>query len=123
MEIKNNVIGAVVLVLIGMGAGYVITTATQSSHSCPMKMNHGSMSMSDTMKGMMGSLEGKKGAELERAFLDEMIVHHEGAVDMARALKSGTNRPELVKLAEDITTAQTKEIQMMKEWRRQWFNE
>ncbi len=123
MEIKNNVIGAVVLVLIGMGAGYVITTTTKSGHTCPMKMDHSSMSMSDTMKGMMGSLEGKKGVELERAFLDEMIVHHEGAVDMARALKSGTNRPELVKLAEDITTAQTKEIQMMKEWRKQWFNQ
>ena len=51
-----------------------------------------------------------------------MIVHHEGAVDMAEMLLQKTKRPELVKLGNDIINAQTSEIEMMKEWRQVWFN-
>ena len=75
-----------------------------------------------TESGSMG-LEGKTGDELDKAFLAEMIVHHEGAVQMAQTLLKGTKRPELIKLGNDIITAQTGEIQMMKQWQRDWFNQ
>jgi uncharacterized protein (DUF305 family) len=42
---------------------------------------------------------------------------------MSQALLNGTKRPELIKLGNDIITAQTGEIQMMKEWRKVWFNQ
>jgi uncharacterized protein (DUF305 family) len=64
---------------------------------------------------------GKTGDTLDKAFLDEMIVHHEGAIEMATILLAGTKRPELIKLGNDIIVAQTREVQMMKEWRSQWF--
>ncbi|OHA85631.1 MAG: hypothetical protein A2408_01020 [Candidatus Yonathbacteria bacterium RIFOXYC1_FULL_52_10] len=77
--------------------------------------------MGGAMDDMMSGLEGKSGAALEEAFLDEMIVHHEGAVEMARELLAGTKRPELVKMANDIISAQTNEIEMMKQWQVEWF--
>jgi uncharacterized protein (DUF305 family) len=70
----------------------------------------------------MSGLSGKTGDAFEKAFIDEMIVHHEGAVDMAEMLLQKTKRPELVKLGNDIINAQTSEIEMMKEWRQTWFN-
>jgi len=70
----------------------------------------------------VNDIEGKSGEEFEKAFIDEMIVHHEGAVDMAEMLLQKTKRPELVKLGNDIINAQTSEIEMMKEWRQVWFN-
>ena len=60
---------------------------------------------------------------MDRAFLNGMIIHHEGAVEMAQTLLKETKRPELLRLGNDIVSAQTQEIQMMKEWRKAWFNQ
>ena len=60
-----------------------------------MDMAHDAMSMSMNDMGKM--LEGKTGDELDRAFLEGMIPHHQAAVDMAKYL-AGSSRPELVKL-------------------------
>lgn len=77
--------------------------------------------MHGAMGDMMMGLDGKTGNALDKAFLDEMIVHHQGAVEMAETLLKGTKRPELIKLGNDIITAQTGEIKMMQDWRTQWF--
>ncbi|MBX9765118.1 DUF305 domain-containing protein [Patescibacteria group bacterium] len=77
--------------------------------------------MQHSMEQMMAGLEGKTGDAFDKAFLEEMIVHHEGAVEMAEALLKNTTRPELTKLGNDIITAQTGEIQMMKGWLQEWF--
>jgi uncharacterized protein (DUF305 family) len=77
--------------------------------------------MGDMMDGMMQGLAGKTGEEFDRAFLSEMVVHHQGAVDMAQAVLKNSNRPELLNLAREIITAQTKEIEMMKSWQASWF--
>ena len=53
----------------------------------------------------------------EKEFITEMIPHHQGAVDMAKLLLEDTTiRPELVKFANDIITAQEAEIRQMEEW-------
>jgi uncharacterized protein (DUF305 family) len=80
------------------------------------------MSMDSMMNGMMAGLQGKTGNEFDKAFLSEMITHHQGAVVMAQAVLQSSKRPELVKLANDIISAQTKEIEMMKGWQKSWFN-
>jgi uncharacterized protein (DUF305 family) len=51
-----------------------------------------------------------------------MIIHHEGAVEMAEILLEKTKRPELIKLANDIISAQNTEIEMMQNWNKEWFN-
>jgi uncharacterized protein (DUF305 family) len=124
METKNNVllIGLVAL-LIGLGAGYFVgmKKAPVITHQMPDGSTMHGTDMESTMEGMTMSLEGKSGEALEKAFLDEMIVHHEGAIEMAQTLLEGTARPELIKLGNDIINAQTGEIEMMKEWRQNWF--
>ena len=59
-------------------------------------------------------------SDFDKAFLEQMIPHHQMAVVMANMLEQGTNRPEMKKLAGDITAAQTKEIQQMKQWQKDW---
>lgn len=88
---------------------------------------HGMMSNSSQMHmGMMGdqsdldSLE--NAADFDRAYIQEMIPHHQMAVMMATMLKSGTNRPEMLQLAQDIITAQTSEIDQMRTWLQEWGN-
>lgn len=60
-------------------------------------------------------------ADIDKAFIEEMVPHHQAAVMMATMLKARTSRPEMKKLAEDIIAAQTKEIGMMQEWYKSWY--
>lgn len=85
---------------------------------------HGMMSGSDMHMGMMGDTSDltrlEQSADFDRAFVEEMIPHHQMAVMMASMLKNSTNRPEMKKLADDIITAQTKEIDIMRQWLAEW---
>ncbi len=115
MESKNNaLIVGIVALLIGLGGGYLIAADGAAK---PQAAGHGSSNL------MMANLEGKTGAAFESAFINEMIVHHQSAVDMAALIPDRTNRPELIRLGKDIISAQTSEIQMMQQWNNQWFGQ
>ena len=53
----------------------------------------------------------------DRAFIDEMVPHHESAIKMAQAVLTKTDDAELKKLAQMIIDAQTREIKQMNEFR------
>jgi uncharacterized protein (DUF305 family) len=84
-------------------------------------MNHSSMSMDSMMEDMKNALKGKEGDEFDKEFLNQMIVHHEGAVVMAQDVLEKSKRKELINLANEIISAQNKEIEMMKNWQNNWF--
>lgn len=85
------------------------------------KMGHSSSEMEAEMAAMISFLEGKTGDALDKAFLDEMIIHHEGAVEMAQSVLKSSQRPELRSFAQDIISVQSREIEMMKKWNAEWF--
>jgi uncharacterized protein (DUF305 family) len=74
-------------------------------------MNHGGM-MSDTD---MQSLQDADGAEASRLFLEQMIVHHEGAIEMAQTEVDNGENEDVISLAEAIITSQTAEITAMED--------
>ncbi len=128
---KKIILVGVITLLIGGGIGYMInphqkghSTDKSSYHdksATDQKTPYDMSSMENTMDSMTTSLKGKKGEALDIAFLEGMITHHEGAVAMAKELQAGTKRPELQKMASDIISVQTTEINMMKGWLGQWF--
>jgi uncharacterized protein (DUF305 family) len=75
--------------------------------------------------GMMGGMDhSMMMVKSEREFLEGMIPHHQEAVDTAKeVIARGGSTPEMRKLAEDIITAQEKEIAMMKDWYQAWYGE
>ncbi|MFJ6456076.1 DUF305 domain-containing protein [Paenarthrobacter sp. NPDC091669] len=71
-----------------------------------------------SMDGMMGAkditkLEAAQGVDAAKLFLTQMIVHHEGAVTMARTETTDGKDPAAVQLSKDITSAQEAEIKEM----------
>lgn len=59
-------------------------------------------------------------SDFDEAFLSQMIEHHQMAVMMANMLSISTSRSEMKKLANDIITAQNKEIGDMQQWQQDW---
>jgi len=57
----------------------------------------------------------------DRAFIDMMIPHHQGAVRMAHAELAKAKNPQLRTLAQRTVKAQDREIREMNQWRAQWY--
>ena len=81
-------------------------------------MDHGSGDMGDMDMGSMSeedmsALESASGAEFDRMFLEMMIEHHRGAVEMAEKEAADGSYPDAVAMAEDIAESQTAEIDTM----------
>lgn len=81
----------------------------------------GGSDMGSMMMDMTARLEGKSGDALDKIFLEDMVVHHQGAVDMAKLLAAGSKRAEMQKFAADIIRVQSAEIAQMKAWEKSWF--
>ncbi|OGI91929.1 hypothetical protein A2933_01600 [Candidatus Nomurabacteria bacterium RIFCSPLOWO2_01_FULL_46_18] len=67
----------------------------------------------------MNSLE--TATDFDKAFIEAMIPHHQLAIMMAQMLKSGTDRSEMLSLANNIIESQSKEIEEMQNWYQSWY--
>lgn len=120
--------------LIGLMAGVTLTwlaigfTIRNDQHSMMRMMDmhtqtgkHGQMYDKDMgMDDMSGMLRGKTGDDFDQAFIEQMIVHHQGAIDMANLAKQNAKHDEVKKMADDIISEQSKEIDMMQAWQKDW---
>jgi uncharacterized protein (DUF305 family) len=75
-----------------------------------MDMGMGGMLSEDEMT----ALENATGAEFDRLYLEGMIEHHQGAIQMTQMILNSKN-PEVKALGEAIVTSQTAEIERMEE--------
>ncbi|MFN2623258.1 MAG: DUF305 domain-containing protein [Chthoniobacterales bacterium] len=71
---------------------------------------------------MNAALEKLTGAELEQAFLQQMIQHHRSGIEMAKLASDHTKRTELQGFATKMIAAQQEEIDKMTGWLKSWFN-
>jgi uncharacterized protein (DUF305 family) len=73
--------------------------------------------MSDAMAVMdYGMRAAPMNGDPDHDFVTMMIPHHQGAIDMAKALLLHTQDPELRNLAQGIITEQQNEIRLMNAW-------
>lgn len=133
MNNKNNaILLSVAFLIIGVFVGWLIfsnkspdTNITAGSHmmSNGSMMHNGTMGMNGAMDSMMSGLNGKTGDAFDKAFITEMIMHHEGAVAMAQAALTNAKHAEIKTMANAIISAQTSEINQMKAWLKAWYGE
>jgi uncharacterized protein (DUF305 family) len=83
---------------------------------------HGHLGLDQHMMGMSADMPMLRSTrDFDRAFIDMMVPHHQGAVRMAKVeLGRGENRG-LRRLARSIIAAQDREIDQMREWREAWY--
>jgi uncharacterized protein (DUF305 family) len=117
IDLTQALVGVCILV-VGIGVGHSFS-GNKETDSNYMMSNSSSMQME--MGAMTTGLQGKEGADFDKVFLNEMIVHHQGAIDMAELALAHAQHQEVKDLAQAIISAQTTEIQKMKEWQTAWF--
>jgi uncharacterized protein (DUF305 family) len=84
----------------------------------PMEMSQ------EQMRGMGMMMNPERLAHSEpfdRAFIDAMIPHHQSAIEMAQVAYEKSENPRIKELAKNIVSAQQREIEQMKQWRKEWY--
>ncbi len=131
----NTIIITFVILLVGIFVGYQISESkpqklkaienNSGAHMMPdgqMMGGNGNIDMDDMMNVMNAELKGKTGDTFDQAFISGMIVHHQGAVEMAQLALVNAKHQEIKNLAREILLAQNKEIADMKMWQKGWYN-
>jgi uncharacterized protein (DUF305 family) len=67
----------------------------------------------------MGSFDEDKPFDLQ--FIDQMIMHHEGAIMSSEHMIGDSERPELRKLAQNIRKSQSEQVEQMQAMREDWY--
>jgi len=57
----------------------------------------------------------------DQEFLDQMIKHHEEAIIMSQKILLPTARKEIHDFASSIIQNQSREIETMQQWRKEWY--
>ena len=129
---RSIFIGVAAFVVGIFASGAMATYAVNGNHTGVLNMyamhsnNHREETASNTsasgmsMSEMTTDLKGKTGDTFDKAFMSEMIVHHQGAIDMADLALTNAKHQEVKDLAKNIIAAQNTEIQQMKAWQTQW---
>lgn len=91
--------------------GMMYTTRIPSENGDAMEMS---------MDDMSAMLNGKTGDAFDKAFIEGMIPHHQGAIEMARMALKSAGHDEIKQMARDIISAQQNEIGTMQQWMKDW---
>ncbi|HEX7081460.1 MAG TPA: DUF305 domain-containing protein [Gammaproteobacteria bacterium] len=100
----------------------LLDLAEERGLAIPSHTLHGDPPMAGMLSSaQMEALAAASGAEFERLWLEGMIYHHQGAIDMAEAqqqrqLESGRRPYRIDVLVEDILEVQRAEIAKMRAW-------
>jgi len=87
-----------------------------------MGQNAQALGMSMDAMGMSMNMAQLRGAKpFDRAFIDMMTPHHQGAIAMAQAELAKGQDPQLRNLATSIIADQTREVAQMSSWRITWY--
>ena len=80
----------------------------------------------EEMEGMGMAIDPQELANqglFDKAFIDNMIPHHESAIAMAQVVLEESENPEIREIAGAIVDAQEREIKQMTSWRDEWYPE
>jgi uncharacterized protein (DUF305 family) len=115
---KESIIYAVTGLLLGIVLmGFTAAFAVNNEHEGMMDM----MGMrTNSARQITADHESTSMANMSAQLRNKSGVHHQGAIDMAELIPARAKHDEIKQLGEAIISAQTKEIQDMQQWQKDW---
>ncbi|MEI1377603.1 DUF305 domain-containing protein [Nostoc sp. UHCC 0926] len=121
LSLRNGFL-ALTLTAIASAGGLITACSNTASQNQSQAPNATVTNVSDKqMNHSMAMDLGPADANFDLRFIDAMIPHHQGAVEMAKEAQQKSKRPEIKKLADNIIKSQDQEITQMKQWRQAWY--
>ncbi|MEH2117651.1 DUF305 domain-containing protein [Nostoc sp.] len=121
LSLRNGFL-ALTLTAIASAGGLITACSNTASQNQSQTPNSTVTNVSDKqMNHSMAMDLGPADANFDLRFIDAMIPHHQGAVEMAKEAQQKSKRPEIKKLADNIIKSQDQEITQMKQWRQAWY--
>lgn len=108
-KLYTTLVVAVVVIIIGFFTWYLVSARDTAM---PNSMTNNSMD-----PARFATLTGD---EFDKAYLADMLAHHEGAVNMAEMIGPGTERQELRDFGQQIIEVQSQEMIKMRTWQTDW---
>jgi uncharacterized protein (DUF305 family) len=105
--------------LVGILAGSVITALSITYSTSAQQQRQLQSPPCGATSTMPHKMAGRQ--HIDQHFIEMMIPHHQGAIEMANLALQKAQHPEVKKLATTIKADQTKEIEQMKAWYKQWY--
>jgi uncharacterized protein (DUF305 family) len=110
--------------VIGIAAVALVPASAQDAHHHSGAADEASTGLSpeaaaflaendDAMERMMAAMHVAPTGDVDKDFVTMMIPHHQGAIDMARALLRSSRNEPLRRLAQEIIVTQEDEIRAM----------
>lgn len=119
---QNSEIAQMTSISKTLGVKPAVAMHGMDMHSPDMAGDAKTLGLQMDAMGMSMNMDMLDGAKpFDRAFIDMMVPHHQGAVRMANAELATGKNPDLRKLAKGIIAAQAKEIREMNQWRQRWY--
>lgn len=101
--------------IVGLILGIVITVLYSPVWGKRMGYQRGPVSSIKSNNMMAGNIDAH--------FIEQMIPHHESAIAMAGLALDKAEHKEIKQLATTIEFSQSKEIEQMEQWYKEWFGE
>lgn len=118
LQWKNNFLELSVFLFIATTFG-LLTSCSILQSQIAERMSSDEHEMADHSMSMdLGPAD----ADFDLRFIDAMVLHHQGAVNMAKEAQQKSKRPEIQQLADDIIKAQEREITQLQQWRKSWYS-
>lgn len=109
----------VILTLILIGVGFFATSKISNERDAS-NLSKESTALSNQSNDLNAMYASMKGESFDKAYLTDMIAHHQGALNMASQAKSSTANPNILSIADSIITSQTDEVRQMMQWQQEW---
>ena len=125
---KNNIIIVAIVAVVAIAGVSIYAISKNNDHG--MMDDNNMMSNNSSQQSAAGTVDKNSsdykmysqltGEDYDRMFLANMIAHHQGAVDMANLALTSAKHQEIKDMANNIISAQTKEIGDMQNWQTAW---
>ncbi|WP_303674346.1 DUF305 domain-containing protein [Vampirovibrio chlorellavorus] len=93
-----------------------------SKQTMPQKTMAESMNQcQDLMKQSLNNPSNNPNFAYDKQYIDTLIQHHQGAIQMAEDAKQKAEHTEVRQLAEKMIETEQKEIEKLKDWRQKWY--
>ena len=108
MRFYSSFFAAAILALVITGCSGVSTPTDSSASGTMAGMDHSTMNM-------------ESNTAFDAMFIDGMIEHHQGAIEMAEMALEQAEHEQIRTLSEEIIAAQASEIEQLQSWRGEWY--